>query len=93
MSAASTKIMAGDLSQRLPVGWRVMKFDRLRNPSTPCLERIEKLNEGLRSGFDNIAHDLKTPLTRLRKQGRAMRWMRIMKRCASRLWKGLLPEI
>jgi signal transduction histidine kinase len=66
MSAASTKIMAGDLSQRLPVGVSGDEFDRLSESLNLMLERIEKLNEGLRQVSDNIAHDLKTPLTRLR---------------------------
>lgn len=66
MSAASTKIMAGDLSQRLPVGLAGDEFDRLSESLNAMLERIEKLNEGLRQVSDNIAHDLKTPLTRLR---------------------------
>ena len=66
MSAASTKIMAGDLSQRLPVGMSGDEFDRLSESLNSMLERIEKLNEGLRQVSDNIAHDLKTPLTRLR---------------------------
>ncbi|MCJ8507607.1 HAMP domain-containing histidine kinase [Rhizobium lemnae] len=66
MSAASTKIMAGDLSQRLPVGVSGDEFDRLSESLNAMLERIEKLNEGLRQVSDNIAHDLKTPLTRLR---------------------------
>jgi signal transduction histidine kinase len=66
MSAASTKIMAGDLSQRLPVGVSGDEFDRLSENLNAMLERIEKLNEGLRQVSDNIAHDLKTPLTRLR---------------------------
>lgn len=66
MSAASRKIMAGDLSQRLPVGRSGDEFDRLSNSLNAMLGRIEKLNEGLRQVSDNIAHDLKTPLTRLR---------------------------
>ncbi|MGI2035335.1 sensor histidine kinase [Rhizobium panacihumi] len=66
MSAASQKIMAGDLSQRLPVGRSGDEFDRLSSNLNAMLERIEKLNEGLRQVSDNIAHDLKTPLTRLR---------------------------
>ncbi|MBB3563934.1 hypothetical protein FHX06_005289 [Rhizobium sp. BK512] len=66
MSDAGKKIMAGDLSQRLPVGGSGDEFDRLSVSLNNMLERIEKLNEGLRQVSDNIAHDLKTPLTRLR---------------------------
>jgi signal transduction histidine kinase len=66
MSAASQKIMAGDLSQRLPVGRSGDEFDRLSDSLNAMLGRIERLNEGLRQVSDNIAHDLKTPLTRLR---------------------------
>ena len=66
MTDASKKIMAGDLSQRLPVGGSGDEFDRMSESLNAMLERIEKLNEGLRQVSDNIAHDLKTPLTRLR---------------------------
>ena len=66
MTDASRKIMAGDLSQRLPVGGSGDEFDRMSESLNAMLERIEKLNEGLRQVSDNIAHDLKTPLTRLR---------------------------
>ncbi len=66
MSDAGKKIMAGDLSQRLPVAGSGDEFDRLSVSLNNMLERIEKLNEGLRQVSDNIAHDLKTPLTRLR---------------------------
>ncbi|MCM2291921.1 HAMP domain-containing histidine kinase [Allorhizobium sp. BGMRC 0089] len=66
LSAASKKIMAGDLAQRLPVSGSGDEFDRLSSSLNEMLERIEKLNEGLRQVSDNIAHDLKTPLTRLR---------------------------
>ncbi|MGO7609591.1 hypothetical protein ACC695_40825, partial [Rhizobium ruizarguesonis] len=53
-------------SQRLPVGGSGDEFDRLSMSLNTILERIEKLNEGLLQVSDNIAHDLKTPLTRLR---------------------------
>ncbi|WDZ77618.1 ATP-binding protein [Ensifer adhaerens] len=71
MSEASTKIMAGDLSQRLPMSGSGDEFDRLSESLNAMLGRIEKLNEGLRQVSDNIAHDLKTPLTRLRNKAEA----------------------
>ena len=50
---------------------RVTKFDRLSLSLNAMLGRIERLNEGLRQVSDNIAHDLKTPLTRLRNRAEA----------------------
>ena len=73
MSDASKKIMAGDLSQRLPVGGSGDEFDRLSMSLNTMLERIEKLNEGLRQVSTDIAHDLRTPLSRLRQHLDAMR--------------------
>ena len=66
ISAASKKIMAGDLAQRLPVSGSGDEFDRLSLSLNEMLDRIGKLSEGLRQVSDNIAHDLKTPLTRLK---------------------------
>ncbi len=66
MSEASHRIMAGDLSQRLPISGSGDDFDRLSTSLNAMLDRIEKLNVGLKQVSDNIAHDLKTPLTRLR---------------------------
>ena len=71
MSDASQRIMDGDLSQRLPVGRSGDEFDRLSESLNSMLGRIEKLNEGLRQVSDNIAHDLKTPLARLRNKAEA----------------------
>jgi signal transduction histidine kinase len=65
-SIAAQKIMGGDLSERLPVTGAGDEFDRLSVSLNAMLARMEKLNEGLRQVSDNIAHDLKTPLTRLR---------------------------
>ena len=42
------------------------EFDRLAESLNSMLERIEALLHGLKDVSDNIAHDLKTPLTRLR---------------------------
>ena len=71
MSEASKKILAGDLSQRLPVNGSGDEFDRLSLSLNTMLGRIERLNEWLRQVSDNIAHDLKTPLTRLRNRAEA----------------------
>ena len=68
MTETSDRIMAGDLSGRLPVAGSGDEFDRLANSLNAMLERIEGLMTGVKQVSDNIAHDLKTPLTRLRNQ-------------------------
>lgn len=67
----STKIMSGNLSERVPVTKRNDEFDALATNLNAMLERIEKLLQGLKEVTDNVAHDLKTPLTRLRNQAEA----------------------
>ncbi|WP_105984879.1 MULTISPECIES: HAMP domain-containing sensor histidine kinase [unclassified Brucella] len=66
VSRASQRIMDGDLTGRLPVNGSGDEFDRLSGNFNVMLARILELNEGLKQVSDNIAHDLKTPLTRLR---------------------------
>lgn len=66
MTATSETIMAGDLTGRLAVDGSGDEFDRLAGSLNTMLERIEALMAGLKEVSDNIAHDLKTPLTRLR---------------------------
>ncbi len=62
------KIMEGDLSQRLPGRGTDDEFDRLTGVVNAMLDRIEALLEGLRQVSTDIAHDLRTPLGRLRQQ-------------------------
>lgn len=71
VSDASRRIMGGDLSGRLPVTGAGDEFDRLSENLNTMLARIAMLNEGLKQVSDNIAHDLKTPLTRLRNRAEA----------------------
>jgi signal transduction histidine kinase len=71
VSEASRRIMGGDLSGRLPVTGAGDEFDRLSENLNAMLARIAALNEGLKQVSDNIAHDLKTPLTRLRNRAEA----------------------
>jgi signal transduction histidine kinase len=66
ITGTTQRIMAGDLSGRLPVGRSGDELDRLAENLNAMLERIEALMMGLKEVSDNIAHDLKTPLTRLR---------------------------
>src|SRR5712691_8985834 len=66
MTETTRTIMDGDLTGRLPVAGTGDEFDRLSSNLNAMLERIEALMHGLKEVTDNIAHDLKTPLTRLR---------------------------
>ena len=66
IAATTRTIMEGDLSGRLPVNGSGDELDRLAESLNLMLARIEQLMAGLREVSDNIAHDLKTPLSRLR---------------------------
>lgn len=66
IAETSQTIMHGDLSGRLPVAGNGDEFDRLATNLNEMLDRIELLMQGMKDVSDNIAHDLKTPLTRLR---------------------------
>lgn len=66
VSATTRQIMAGDLGGRLEITGSHDEFDRLSESVNAMLERIETLLSGVKEVSDNIAHDLKTPLTRMR---------------------------
>jgi signal transduction histidine kinase len=66
IGATSRTIMGGDLSRRLPIKGSGDELDRLSESLNLMLARIEQLMAGVREVSDNIAHDLKTPLSRLR---------------------------
>ena len=60
-------ILSGDLAQRIPVvNVDDDDFARLIVNFNHMLDRLEQLMEGVKQLSDNIAHDLRTPLTRLR---------------------------
>lgn len=62
------RIMAGDLAQRIPRTGGDDDFDRLVVILNRMLEQIEELMHGVKQVTNNIAHDLRTPLTRLRRR-------------------------
>lgn len=59
-------IMHGDLTQRLRADGSRDEFDALAGTVNAMLDRIEQQTGTLRTAFDSIAHDLRTPLYRLR---------------------------
>lgn len=66
INRTSREIMTGRLQQRMPVSPVHDEFDQLAENLNQMLDRIDSLVEGVRAVADNIAHDLRTPLTRLR---------------------------
>ncbi len=73
-SNTALAIMQGNLAQRIPVARRQDEFERLSVNLNAMLDRIQDLMAGLKNVSDNIAHDLKTPLHRLRTRAeRALR--------------------
>ena len=59
-------IAAGELDRRVPVGARGDEFDRLATSLNAMLDRIVRLMDNLRQLSGDVAHDLRTPLARLR---------------------------
>jgi signal transduction histidine kinase len=68
IESAAQLIMHGDLHRRLPVSHRGDELDRLAAIVNDMLDQIERLMGEVKGVCDNIAHDLRTPLTRLRSQ-------------------------
>jgi signal transduction histidine kinase len=66
ISRTAGDIMAGDLSQRVPVSGHNDEFDALAARLNTMLDRIQQLIKGIREVTDNVAHDLRSPLSRLR---------------------------
>ncbi len=68
VSRTAREIMGGDLSRRIPARGTADEFDHLAASLNAMLDRIQTLMEGLRQVSNDIAHDLRTPLTRLRQR-------------------------
>lgn len=66
VNRTTRQIMAGDFSRRITINGGGDEFDELAQNVNDMLERIERLLAGMRQVTDNIAHDLRTPLHRLR---------------------------
>lgn len=66
INTASREIMRSGLGQRIPLRGTGDEWDELAGNLNSMLARIEELVEANRQVSDNLAHDLRTPLTRLR---------------------------
>jgi signal transduction histidine kinase len=71
-NAAIERIMAGRTDQRLPMIGLAPELDDLARNLNRMLDRIDGLMAGLRQVSTDVAHDLRTPLTRLRQQLEAL---------------------
>jgi signal transduction histidine kinase len=66
LDATAERVGGGELALRAPLDHSDDAFDRLARRFNGMLDRIEELLGGVRHATDHIAHDLRTPLTRLR---------------------------
>jgi signal transduction histidine kinase len=66
VNRTSERVMAGNLSDRVPLGGSGDEFDQLATNLNRMLDQIERLMTAMREVTDDVAHDLKTPLARLR---------------------------
>ena len=66
INRTSQQIMEGDLSRRVPLTGYGDEMDQLAENLNDMLDQIERLMTAMRQVTDNIAHDLRSPLNRLR---------------------------
>lgn len=66
VNRTSREILGGALDRRIPLTGRGDEFDQLAENLNAMLARLEKLMTGMRQVTDNVAHDLRSPLSRLR---------------------------
>lgn len=68
INGTAERIMGGDITHRVEVSGRDDEFDRLAVTLNDMLDQIEHLMAGVRTVTNNIAHDLRSPLTRMRSE-------------------------
>ncbi|MBN2419487.1 MAG: HAMP domain-containing protein [Deltaproteobacteria bacterium] len=66
ITSTAVQISEGDFSSRVPVKGRGEEIDNLANTFNNMVERIEALIKGMKEITDNMAHDLRSPITRIR---------------------------
>src|ERR1700738_2175418 len=66
VNRTSERVMAGNLSDRVPLHGTSDEFDQLAANLNRMLDQIERLMTAMREVTDDVAHDLKTPLARMR---------------------------
>jgi signal transduction histidine kinase len=66
VNRTAERVMRGNLSDRVPLKGTTDEFDQLAANLNNMLDQIERLMAGMREVSDNVAHDLRTPLARLR---------------------------
>lgn len=72
ISSVADRVVLGDLSPRVPLSGAGDEFDRLAADLNVMLDRLSELVDGVRQVSNAIAHDLRTPLTRLRLRAEAI---------------------
>ncbi|MBO9519616.1 MAG: HAMP domain-containing histidine kinase [Porphyrobacter sp.] len=65
VSTTGTRFLAGNLEERVPLSGRDDEYERLAETINACFVEIEHVVRSLRAATDGMAHDLKTPLTRI----------------------------
>lgn len=65
-AATGDRFLAGHLDERLPVTGRGDQYDHLAEVVNACFAEVERMIGSLRAATDGLAHDLKTPLTRMK---------------------------
>lgn len=68
ISGTAQAIVSGELDRRVPVSPRQDEFDQVSLALNAMLDRIARLLDNLRQVSSDVAHDLRTPLARLRNQ-------------------------
>lgn len=72
ITRTADEIMAGDLTRRMQISSHHDEIDAVAQRLNRILDRLEALMSGMRRFSDNVAHDLRTPLTRMRNRVEVM---------------------